>query len=183
MTIASSIRTAEQLIRAKDIGRCELVRGELIMMSPAGANHGLIASRIDRRLGTFVEQHRLGEAFGAETGFLLSRNPDTVRAPDVAFVKKDRLNLLRNRGFFPGHPDLAIEVLSPEDSASEVLAKVRDWLEAGTSAVWIVDPIKRTVTTHRSDQPSGTLTENEVVHDDAVIRGFKLALAEVFREA
>ena len=131
MATVESISTADQLFEAPDLGRCELLRGELVMMSPAGSKHGVIALRIGGLLMDFVEPRGLGVVFGAETGFCIASNPDTVRAPDVAFVRRERIGGGLPEGFFPGAPDLAVEVLSPNDRASEVLAKVRDWLAAG----------------------------------------------------
>ena len=151
------------------------------MMSPAGANHGRIASRLHRRIAEHVEDHQLGEVFAAETGFFLSRNPDTVRAPDVAFVTKNRLHLVPPRGYFPGPPDLAVEVLSPDDSASEVLAKVEDWLSAGTKEVWIADPLRNTIAIHRQDQAMRVFSVDERLTSESLLPGFRMALSEVFR--
>ena len=141
--IPGTITTAEQLADAPDLGRCELVRGELIMMSPAGSEHGGIIAEFTAILRDFVKDHKSGKVFGAETGFIIGRDPDTVRSPDVSFVEKARLPPKLPRGFFPGPPDLAVEVLSPSDRAGEVQAKVQDWLAAGCLAVWVVDPENR----------------------------------------
>lgn len=181
MTSVSSISTAEQLWNAGDIGRCELVRGELVMMSPAGPNHGDIALTVGTFLKLHVWKHRLGKAYGAETGFVIGRNPDTVRAPDVAFVQQDRLHLTPRRGFFPGPPDLAVEVLSPDDSASEAMAKVDDWLDAGTIEVWVVDPDRKTVTVTTKGQPARFLRENNELTCEPLLPGFRVAVAELFR--
>jgi Uma2 family endonuclease len=120
MATTQTITTAEQLLQAAGLGRCELVRGELIMMTPAGFRHGCIASTINRVLGNFISQRGLGVVTGAETGFQIGRNPDTVRAPDVAFIGADRVPESKPAGYFPGAPDLAVEVLSPGDRASEL---------------------------------------------------------------
>ncbi len=121
--------TIDDLLRHP--GRCELVRGELVEMTPARANHGRFAMRIALKLGNYVLSQDLGEVLAAETGFVLARNPHTVRAPDAAFVRKGRDAQIGERGFFDGPPDLAVRVLSPEDTAGEVNSKVRDWLSAG----------------------------------------------------
>ena len=180
MTSISSIHTAEQLLAAGDIGRCELVRGELTMMSPAGANHGRIAMRISSIIDQHVTTRKLGEVFAAETGFILGRNPDTVRAPDVAFVVFDRLHLVLPRGYFPGAPDLAVEVLSPDDTASEVLAKVEDWLSGGTREVWIADPQRKTVAVHRQDEPMRVFGPAEMLTSESLLPGFEMNLRELF---
>ena len=131
------IATADDLLAAGDIGRCELVRGELLMMSPAGFEHGVITQRIAAFLHGYVSGNvsgrRLGVVTAAETGFVLARSPDTVRAPDVAFVAESRLPHGRTVGYFEGAPDLAIEVLSPSDIRDEAararaIGKISDWL-------------------------------------------------------
>ncbi len=116
------------------------------MMSPGGFEHGRVALRIGEFVSSFVRQRGLGVATGAETGFQIGRDPDTVRAPDVGFVCAERVPATPTAGFFDGAPDLAVEVLSPSDRASEVLAKVQDWLGAGCRIVWVVDPGTRTST-------------------------------------
>lgn len=126
MAATHSTTTAEQLLAMPDPGRCELVRGEIVLMSPAGSRHGWIIAYITIRLGEAVLRLGLGRIFGAETGFILRRNPDTVRAPDVAFVRAERLAGGLPVGFFPGAPDLAVEVRSPGDDDEEVQAKVEE---------------------------------------------------------
>ena len=126
MSIATNLISADELLRNPPKQRCELVRGELVFMSPAGSSHGWVMINITVPLAVFVKTHKLGYAFGAETGFLIERDPDTVRAPDVSFVRNSRVAGTPTTGFFPGPPDLAVEVLSPSDSASEVLFGVAD---------------------------------------------------------
>lgn len=180
MATIETITTADQLLAAGDIGRCELVRGELIMMSPAGSEHGWIVVNITMPLATFVKQHSLGRVFGAETGFRIGRDPDTVRAPDVAFVAARRIGDKLAKGFFPGPPDLAVEVLSPDDRAGEVLAKVQDWLAAGCQVVWVVDPRTRTVTVYRSPSEIVILGAAETLDGGALLPGFSVAVGELF---
>ena len=119
------------------------------MMLPTGGRHGRLAMRMGRALADFVDRCELGEVFAAETGFVLSRDPNTVRAPDVAFVRTGREI---GDGFIEGAPDLAVEVLSPGDRPGSVREKVAEWLDAGTEAVWVVDPRARTVTIHATHQ-------------------------------
>ena len=180
MSTTISITTAEQLFEAGDIGRCELVRGELIMMSPAGSEHGGIIGELSGILWNFVRACRLGRVFGAETGFIISRDPDTVRAPDIAFVRADRIPGKLPRGFFSGAPDLAVEVLSPSDRASEVLAKTQDWLAAGCAAVWVIDPETQSVTVYRRDRDILVLAAADTLSGDDVLPGFTLPVAEIF---
>jgi len=156
----------------------ELVRGELTTMVPAGANHGRVSSRIHRRLGDYVESHGLGETFSSDTGFILFRNPDTVRQPDASFVRQERD--LDERGFFPGAPDLAVEVISPSDRYSDVDAKVGDYLRAGTRMVIVIDPITRFAVI---STPTATtrLGIDDVIDGVGVVPGWKLPLRELFK--
>lgn len=174
-----AITTAEQLLKAGDIGRCELVRGELRMMIPPAYEHGRITFRMGYRLGQYVEPRKLGTILAAETGFLLSREPDTVRAPDVAFVRAER-EPGPIRGYFPGAPDLAVEVLSPEDRPGQVREKVLEWLAAGALAVWVVDPRERTVAVHAPNREPRVLGESEHLRGGEVLPGFELAVREIF---
>lgn len=175
-----AITTAEQLLRAGDIGRCELVRGELRMMIPPGFLHGRITIKLTGPILNHVEAHGLGTVVAAETGFLLARDPDTVRAPDIAFVRAAR-GPGPERGYFPGAPDLAVEVLSPDDRPGYVREKVAEWLEAGTGEVWVVDPRARTVTVHAPSSPDPrVLQETDTLEDRDVLPGFALAVREIF---
>src|SRR2546421_8543374 len=128
MTVATRPITADELLAMGDIGRCELVRGEIVRMPPAGAEHGDVALEIAFRIKAHVKANQLGKVYAAETGFTIARDPDTTRGADVAFVRKDRVPPGRLRGFFPGAPDLAVEVVSPSDRLTEVAAKVDEWL-------------------------------------------------------
>lgn len=180
-SVTRHITTAEELLAAGDIGRCELVRGELRMMTPAGFEHGDIAIRVTTIIAPFVRQRRLGIVLAAETGFILSRKPDTVRAPDVAFVQKSRVPKERTRGYFPGAPDLAVEVLSPDDRASEVIEKVHEWLDAGAQAVWVVDPRSRTVSVAlRGDASSRIYAMADTVPGEPVLPGLSVSVKEIF---
>jgi len=180
MTTAERIVTAEQLLSAPGLGRCELVRGELNMMSPAGPRHGRIAMNLSTPLDVFVRQHALGTVFTAETGFQIGHDPDTVRAPDVAFVRAERMDAEPEHGFFPGAPDLAVEVLSPEDRAGEVQSKVQDWLASGCRGVWVVDPHSRTVTIYRSRSDIVVLVESDTLSGGDLVPAFSLTVAEIF---
>jgi len=172
--------TAEQLFATPEVGRCELLRGELILMSPAGYEHGVIVGNIHTNLAIFVKQRRLGNVTAAETGFVLGRDPDTVRAPDVGFIRSDRVPKERTRGFFEGPPDLAVEVVSPTDRAGELLTKVQDWLTAGCRAVWVVDPTSQTASVYRGSRETLLLSVADSLTDAELLPGFCLPLAEVF---
>jgi Uma2 family endonuclease len=180
MTVDTRLFTADELLRLPDDGyRYELVEGELKKMSPAGGKHGRIAHRISLRLGAYVEQHQLGIVYSSDTGFMLSRSPDTVRAPDVAFDRAERA--VDTDGYLPGAPDLAIEVLSPSDLYSEVVQKTNQYLRAGTRAVVVVDPWKRIVQVHRlSGAETITTTVTDVLEVDEVVPAWKLTLEDIY---
>ena len=151
MSIRARNMTAEELLRMPDDGlRHELVRGELRTMTRAGHPHGRVAMRVAWPLAQHVEENGLGAVYAAETGFVLETDPDTVRAPDVAFVGRERVEEVgETGGFFPGAPDLAVEVVSPGDTYAEVEGKVAAWLGAGTRMVIVVDPSSSVVRIHR----------------------------------
>jgi Uma2 family endonuclease len=174
--------TAEELIKLpRGRSRYELVNGELREMSPAGHNHGRIAARLAGALWRHVEEHELGEVYAAETGFTLTTNPDTVRAPDVSFIRQERVEEVGEaKGYWPGAPDLAVEVNSPGDTVSEVEEKVEEWLEAGTALVWVVSPKLRTVTVYRSREDISTLAEKDVLDGEQIIPGFRYPVAKLF---
>ncbi|MEX2170982.1 MAG: Uma2 family endonuclease [Pirellulales bacterium] len=180
----TTLVTADELL-AMPTGmgkRYELLAGELREMLPSGWRHGKVASRLNARLDTYVEEHDLGVVFGAETGFRLASDPDTVRAPDVSFISKQNMPEREpNDGFWPGAPDLAVEVLSPSDRTGEVNEKTDFWLSAGCKAVWVVDPKRKTVTIYSSQADVQVKTADEVLQGDPVVPGFSCAVAELFR--
>lgn len=179
---STTLWTAEQLFDSQPSdGRCELIEGELRMMSPSGWEHGEIIGILHAILGHHVVKHRLGKIFGAETGFIIRRDPDTVRAPDIAFIAKENLLVARPASaFWPGAPDLAVEVLSPNDKTGEVDEKIGDWLKAGAKLVWIVDPQLKTVTVYRSATDVVVKTEKDTLDGGNVVSGFRTPVADIF---
>ena len=171
------LMTAEELLRLNlPNKRTELVRGVLVIREPAGYQHGDVAMRLAAAIFTYVEAHGLGRVFAAETGFTLARNPDTVRAPDVAYVSSARLPDRPPRGFAELAPDLAVEVLSPDDRPGEVLAKVADWLNAGARLVWVVDPVRVAARVYRADGSESILDETGALRGEGVLPGFEYPL-------
>ena len=152
------------------------------MMSPAGWKHGEIVSTLHGLLASHIEKQKLGKTFCAETGFLLSRNPDTVRSPDFAFVSNASLPAnAPEEAFWPGAPDLAVEVLSPDDRAGYVSEKIRLWLSAGAKEVWIVDPHLQSVTIHRGPTViSIYAVDQKLLGDEQLLPGFSCAVADIF---
>jgi Uma2 family endonuclease len=180
----TTVVTADELL-ALPTGmgkRYELVAGELRTMSPSGWRHGQIVADLSVLLGAFIREKNLGRWFGAETGFLLQRNPDTVRAPDFAFIASKHLPESEPpEAFWPGAPDLAVEVLSPGDTSGEVAEKIEEWLAAGCAAVWVVDPKLQTVTIYQSRKNIQVKAAGETLIGDPVVPGFACAVEELFR--
>ena len=174
--------TADELLKLpRGRFRYELIKGELRTMSPAGDEHGIVIMKLAVPLGHHVQSHNLGVMYGAETGFKIATNPDTVRAPDIAFITRERIEQTGvYKGFRPGAPDLAVEVLSPGDTAEEVEEKTAEWLAAGARAVWIVSPKRRTVTVYRSLKNIELLTEQDELDGGDVVPGFRCRVAEIF---
>jgi Uma2 family endonuclease len=184
MALPSQLTTADQLLAFPDDGRRhELVAGFVVSEPPASFRHGDIAAEVFRCLIEFVRRNGLGRVVATETGFLLARDPDTVRAPDVAFVSRSTIERAgRFRGFFPGPPDLAVEVLSPSERPADVHAKTGDYLAAGARLVWVIDPSRREVRVHRSLLHPSILAQTEMLEGDEVLPGFRVRVALLFPE-
>ena len=184
MAVEHTLMTAEELLRLPDDGlRHELVRGELRTMSPAGFEHGSVTARVHVALWNFVDPRGLGQVVVGEVGFRLTNDPDTVRAPDVAFVRAERLREIgRPRGYWPGAPDLVVEVISPHDLYTEVDEKVAEWLEYGARLVLVVNPRRRTVAVHRPGQPVRILTEDDALDGEDVVPGWLLPVRDLFEQ-
>ncbi len=175
----ATLMTAEELLHLNvPDQRTELVRGRLVIREPAGDRHGRVAMNLTLRLGAHVERVQLGQLFAAETGFTLFRAPDTVRAPDVAFIGRERLPE-PTTGFLEVAPDLAVEVLSPSDGPGEVLAKVGDWLKAGTRLVWVIDPERRLARVYRADGSESSIPEWESLDGEDVVPVFRCQLGSI----
>jgi Uma2 family endonuclease len=174
--------TADELLQKPSDGfRYELVRGEIRKMTPAGGEHGRVGGNLMISLGGYVRAHRLGAVYLAETGFRLASDPDTVRAPDVSFIRSERVQALGVvRGYVPGAPDLAVEVVSPGDTYTEVGEKVLEWLDAGTRMVVVVDPWKRWVTVYHSRDDIHVLGEDDVLDGGDVVPGWTLPVKDLF---
>ncbi len=182
------MRTLKKLFTAEDLERLasgerrmELVKGKVYEMAPAGGRHGYAAMNTGVILGGHVRSHGLGRVFAAETGFILRRDPDTVRAPDVAFVAQSRLRVDEiPDSFIELAPDLVAEVVSPSDTRREVREKVEDWLRAGVRLVWVIHPLSRTAVVYRSLDDITHLTENDFLDGEDVAPGFACRVAELF---
>ena len=182
MTTKTKLVTAEELLDMPDDGyRYELVRGELRKMSPAGNYHGELAAEVVFSLLSHVKPNNLGKVYTAEPGFRIGTDPDHVRVPDAAFIRRERVEAVgRVDGYWPGAPDLVVEVISPTDRYTEVEEKVDDWLAAGARLVILVNPRNRTATLRRAGQAPVILTEQDTLDGADVVPGWQLSLKELF---
>lgn len=177
MSTTAQLMTADELFELprRDF-RCELIEGELRRAQFFGGEHGAVVAILVSRVGAHVEANDLGVCFGAGTGFIISRDPDTVRAPDLAFVSRGRIPAEGvPKKFWPGAPDLAVEVLSPGDTYSEVEEKVEGWLAAGARAVWVLNPKRRNAMTDVT-----RLSEADDLDGGEVVPGFRCKVSELF---
>ena len=176
-----TLLSIEQLAKLPDDDRLyELDEGELITMAPASGMHGRMESRVTRVLDIFMREHPVGELLTSDTGFVLSRNPDVLRSPDLAFLRSDKADLVQEDGFVEGAPDLAIEIVSPSDSATSVVRKVRQYLEAGTHTVWVIHRRTREVQVHEASGTSRFLTADQILDAPDLLPGFSVKVAELF---
>lgn len=182
---SSGLLTAEDFLTMPDADRLrELVDGRVVEVSPTGRRHGRLTLLLGWRIAAFVEEHELGEVYAAETGFVLARNPDTVRAPDISFVKRERLPASNDPNdedrFLELAPDLAVEVISPSNSARDISDKVINYLDAGTLMVWVIEPRRRILTAYAADRTARIFREGDILDGGDILPGFQLPLAEVF---
>ena len=182
MATATGLLTAEDFAALPTKGmRLELVRGEIRARAPGFGDHGIAVMQISIPITRYVMARSLGQAYAAGTGFLLSRNPDTVRAPDCAFIQASRVTPAATAAFWnPVIPDLVVEVVSSGDRPKAVAEKVSMWLDAGVRLVWVAYPAKREVVAHRSGQPEATLTERDTLDGLDVLPGFTLPITSIF---
>ena len=175
------LMTAEDLLHLEVPGKwTELVRGRLIVREPPGIFHGQVAGKLLFLIGQHVYANGLGVLCSQDTGFKIGSDPDTVRAPDVAFISQSRRHLIAAHGYGDLAPDLAAEVLSPGDRAGEVLNKVGDWLDAGVRLVWVIDPLRREARAYRPDGTLSTIDDAGALSGEDVLPGFTCPLADCF---
>ncbi|MCE9527518.1 MAG: Uma2 family endonuclease [Planctomycetales bacterium] len=181
-TVATKLMTAEEFWVSPENGKHrELVAGEVVERMPTGGVHAAVARRVIEQLGAWAREGDRGEV-GPESGFILARDPDIVRAPDVFFVSKSRFSKGGiPEAFWPLAPDLAVEVISPGETAVEINEKAHEYLSAGTALVWLIYPRSREVVVQTPDGHSHRFRENDVLQDENVLPGFRCAVAELFR--
>jgi Uma2 family endonuclease len=176
MSSATKSMTAEELLELPRGRFCyELIEGELKQIAPAGHDHGRIIMEMTVPLGQYVKNAKLGKVYAAETGFKIKSNPDTVIAPDITFISQERVEAVgRAKGYWEGSPDLAVEVISPNDIVSEVEEKVQ------ARQVWIISPKLRTITIYRSFSDVTTLTERDILDGGQAMPGFNIPVIDIF---
>jgi Uma2 family endonuclease len=179
MSTTTHLMTAEELIKLpRGQFRYELVKGELLTMSPTGGKHGILLARISHILLIYADKIKAGIVYGGDTGFVLERGPDTVLAPDVAFVFSDRAEM-HSEKYLNDPPDLIVEVLSPSERKSRIEWKTNQWFGFGVRSVWLVNPKSRTVQVVSATGDNRSLKESDELTDD-VLPGFSVLVSEIF---
>jgi len=175
--------TGEELLAMGDIGPCELVEGRIVMMSPTGDEHAAYESNFDEHLKAFVRKHKLGKVRVGEVGIYIHRNPDTVRAADVAFISNEQYAKRKQKGgYLDVAPELIVEIMSPDDRWSEVKQKLREYFSVGVKLIWVADPSDRTVYVYRSLTNVRELTEADTLTGEDVLPGFAVPVASLFED-
>lgn len=182
MSTEARLATVEDVAALPDDGqRYDLIKGKIIRMSPAQGRHGEIASKINWLVGNVVWPERLGRVYTAEAGFILAREPDALLCPDIAYVSAERLPPASAREqFMELPPDLAVEVLSPSETARTSREKVDTYLDGGVEMVWVVDPVRRSVAVYRASGESELLSEDDTLDGGDVLPGFSVPVADIF---
>jgi Uma2 family endonuclease len=176
----TGLMTAEELERLDIPGKVtELIRGQLIVREPPGTRHGMISATLCFLLAGFVRGEKLGAVFAQDTGFKIESDPDTVRAPDVAFLSAARLDAVGRRGYAAVAPDLAAEVMSPDDRPGELLSKVAAWLSAGSRLVWVIDPDREEARVYRPDGSVRIIPGDGILDGEDVLPGFTCSVREI----
>ncbi len=175
-----SLITGEELAAMGDIGRTELVKGEIIHLMPTGHPHSFYEGNITIALGIFVRKHQLGRVLPGEVGIYTHRQPDTVRGADVAFISHERLAQVQSKSFLDVCPELIVEVMSPDDTWSEVHEKLEEYFAVGAQLIWVVDPRRQRLHIYRSLTDLEILTAQDTLTGGDVLPGFQVPVAELF---
>jgi Uma2 family endonuclease len=179
---ATKLMTIEEAeARRNTVWNYELVRGEFRPLMPNGSEHSEVGVNFVFEMQAYVREHALGRVYGSDGGLILSRNPDTLRAPGASFVRAERVPPRAERkGFFSGAPDLAVEVVSPSTTTREIVEKVEIYLSAGVRLVWVADPVTRSITIHRPQQEMRTIGPDDELDGEDVLPGFRIVVATLF---
>ena len=174
--------TGEELLAMGDVGPSELVEGRIIYMSPTGGKHAIYELNFAEPLKGFAKQHNLGKVMVGEVGIYIRRNPDTVRAADVAFISNERYARWNKTGYLDVAPDLVVEIMSPDDRWNDVIQKLREYFSIGLRLVWVAHPETRTVYAYRSMTDVREFGESDTLTGDDVLPGFSVLVASLFEE-
>ncbi len=172
--------TGEELYRKGDLGRTELVRGVIVHMSPTGFTHGYIEANFAVALKAYVNQQKTGRVLSGEVGIYTGRNPDTVRAADVAFISNERMAQVKSQSYLDVAPELVVEVLSPDDAWSDLMEKLDEYFSCSVKAVWVADPRTRQVYVYHSVTKVERFTEKDTLIGGEVLPGFGVSVGELF---
>lgn len=172
--------TGEELLGMENLGPCELVKGRIVPMPPAAFDHGEIEVNIGTEIRAFVKANKIGRVSGGEAGIYTHRNPDTVRGADVLFISNERLKQRTSAAFLEVAPDLVVEILSPSNTMSEMLQKIREYFAIGVRLIWVVDPVPQCVYAYRSLTDVRQFTAEEHLPGDDVLPSFSLPVAKIF---
>jgi Uma2 family endonuclease len=180
---AEKLAVSDDLMKISSNGRYELIEGVIYEMSPTGEEHGFIAWKIMQKIGAFVEKNKLGIITSSETGYKLSSNPDTVRAPDAAFKSNKKLSECGGvvKDYSTIMPELVVEVNSPSDSYTKIAGKVKDWLKSGVKIVWVIEPSDKTVAVYDETGNVNVLNKNDYLDGGDILAGFKCNVGEIFK--
>jgi Uma2 family endonuclease len=171
--------TGEELYHRPHCEPCELVNGRIVLLSPTGRAHGRAEARLTTRLSTYVDANNQGEVLTGDVGIYIRRDPDTVRAADVAFISHGRLARCKAEGYLDVAPEIVVEVLSPTDRRGEVTEKIQDYFSAGVLRVWVLDSKQRRILVHRSLTDVQQIRMGEILTDE-LLPGFRVVVADLF---
>jgi Uma2 family endonuclease len=172
--------TGEELAAMGDIGRTELIKGEIIHLMPTGHPHGFYEVNLATFLNVFVRTHKLGRVLGGEVGIYTHRQPDTVRGADIAFISHERLAQVQSKSFLDVCPELIVEIMSPDDTWSEVHEKLEEYFAVGARLIWVVDPRRQKLHIYRSLTDVEILTVQDTLTGGEVLPDFQVPVAELF---
>ena len=177
--LAENVVTRDEYARLSTHRRTELVRGEVVDLTRPKPRHGRVVNNIATDMTDFVRPRGLGQVYGSEIGYVVEDDPDTIRSPDVSFVRAEVADAHDEDEWYAYAPDLAVEVVSPSNTATHVADKVRMWFAAGGRSVWVVDPDRRAGAIHRADGSVVRVGESDHLRDDAVLPGYAVRLRDV----